>query len=53
MADEKNVTPNPDAKATAELEDQDKSEERDKNREEWDKKHPGYKYYRKTRQFGG
>jgi hypothetical protein len=38
---------NPDAKATDdEVENQDKATERKTT-------HPGYKYYRKTRQFGG
>jgi hypothetical protein len=46
MADEKITPADPDTKATDEVEDQDK-------RSDLEKKHPGYKYYRKTRQFGG
>jgi hypothetical protein len=48
MADnDKKMTPtNPDAKATDEVEDQDKATERKTA-------HPGYKHYRSTREFGG
>ncbi len=46
MADEKITPSNPDAKVTDdEVDCQDKPTERET--------HPGYKYYRKTRQFGG
>jgi hypothetical protein len=46
MADKKITSTNPDAKATDEVEDQDQATEQQTA-------HPGYKYYRKTRQFGG
>ena len=47
MADEKITRSDPDAKATdGQPEDQDEPTERPTA-------HPGYKYYRKTRQFGG
>jgi len=46
MADEKITPTDSDAKATDDgVEGQDKATERET--------HPGYKYYRKTRQFGG
>jgi hypothetical protein len=45
MADEKITPADADARATDEVENQDKRE--------LDKQHPGYKYHRKTRQFGG
>jgi hypothetical protein len=48
MPDEKITSDNPDAEAA----DQDKNQDKDK-RAQQDEKHPGYKYYRKTRQFGG
>ena len=46
MADEKLTPTDPDAKATDQVEDQD-------NAAEQTTAHPGYKHYRKTRQFGG
>ena len=46
MPDEKITSDKPDAEAADQDKDQDK-------RAEQEKKHPGYKYYRKTRQFGG
>ncbi len=46
MADEKITPTNPDAKATDDdVKAQDKATEPET--------HPGYRYYRKTRQFGG
>ena len=46
MADEKLTPTKPDAMATDEVEDRDKAAEQKTA-------HPGYKHYRKTRQFGG
>jgi hypothetical protein len=46
MADEKIASTNPDAEAIDKAEDQDKAAEQKAA-------HPGYKYYRKSRQFGG
>jgi hypothetical protein len=47
MADKKTVPTNPDAKVTAEDEDEDKAPE------QTTEAHPGFKRYRRTRQFGG
>jgi hypothetical protein len=54
MADKKVTPTNPDAEATDEDQDQDQDQatERDKATER-ETAHPGYKHYRKTRQFGG
>lgn len=48
MAEKKLPPASPDADATDQIEDQD----HDKDREQ-KTAHPGYTYYRKTRQFGG